>query len=199
MTNALFNSAAVYGIPLVQLQIPKRAIEQIQDNLKDKTCITVQYSDDCLTSADVKARLTSDELTCLVEKTIHVGYICKKCHVVFPQVHACHAHQAALCFKDAAAPPERTGDTVLKLEQRLYHCSQCRVDCSTVKEFRSHCTQERHRKVAGVAEEHVSRDTYRNSSVAGRLGTSQQQVENMIFKDGHTLSATHKELKLEDV
>lgn len=199
MTNALFNSAALYGIQLVQLQIPKRSIEQIQDRLKDETCATVQYSDDCLTSADVGTHLTSEELTCLVEKTIDVGYICKKCHVVFPQVDACNAHQAALCFKESAPERRTSGDTVLKLEQKLYRCSPCKVNCATVKEFRAHCALERHGKAnAGVADPGGSKNTCRNNS---RLGTARQkQAESMVFKGGHFLSTTHKaELKLEDV
>lgn len=192
MAYALLNSAAVCGIQLVQLQIPKRAIEQIQDRLKDKTCVLATYSDDCLTSAEVKTHLDSAEVAWLVEKAIHVGYICKRCHVVFPQVDACNAHQAALCFKGA----EHFGDSVLKLEQRLYQCSCCKAHCVTVKEFKVHCAQEDHRKAASLGAGSFASRT--NSTASSSPGASQRLAEDVVPKEVQPPSVADVKLEKED-
>lgn len=190
MAYALLNSAAVCGIQLVQLQIPKRAIEQIQDCLKDKTCILATYSEDCLTSAESRTHLDSGEITWLLEKAIHVGYICKRCHVVFPQVDACNAHQMALCFKGA----EHFGDSVLKLEQRLYQCSRCRVHCATVKEFKVHCAQEDHRKATIPG---AGSFMSRTNSTTSSPGASQRPAEDAVPKEGRLPSVADVKLEKE--
>lgn len=192
MAYALLNSAAVCGIQLVQLQVPKRAIEQIQDCLKDKTCSLATYSEDCLTSAEVKTRLDSAEIAWLAEKAIHVGYICKRCHIVFPQVDACHAHQAALCFKGA----EHFGDSVLKLEQRLYQCSCCKAHCATVKEFKVHCAQEdHHRKAASLG---TGIFVSRTNSTASSPGAAQRLAEDAVPKEDRPPSVADVKLEKED-
>lgn len=160
--NAMFNPA-MCGIQLAQLQIPKRAIELIQDRLKDRTCQRAYYSEDSLSSAELRAQFSPVEFASLSEQTIHVGFICRKCHLVFPQASACNAHQAALCYKDAE---KSTGDATLKLEQLVYHCALCKANCSTVAEFKAHCRQERHRKLEKSSDARCGRAAGNNNGEA---------------------------------
>ena len=77
------------------------------------------------------------------ETTIDVGYICRRCQMVYPGREACLKHQKALCYADPTAnkndhpPPPLLA--LIKLEQIQFECSLCEEKVSTILEYKEHC------------------------------------------------------------
>ena len=138
---------ANYGTPLTMLQIPAKAIQKIQEKSDDVECTLTYYTQDCRHFADLKKSVSADDWAVARRASVDVGYICKKCHIVYPGRSACVAHQQATCYQGSKG--EETG-SVLKLEQLQYECGACRVRCSTVGEYKTHCSQDSHRRVTAT-------------------------------------------------
>jgi len=137
---------ANFGTPLTLLQIPPRSIQRIQEKLTDVDCVTTYYSQDCRHFSDLRKAVGSDDWSVARRATVDVGYICRRCHIVYPGRTACAGHQDAQCYRDGGAP----NNAIVKLEQMQYECAACRVKASTIAEYKTHCADELHRKAAAA-------------------------------------------------
>ena len=134
-----------FGTPLPLLQIPPQAIKDVSKKAQDTNCTLAHYTQDCKTLADVKALLDTLDAACFVETSVDVGYICKKCQMVYPVREACLTHQTMACYPGGG----HGGKTMLKLEQLQYECRVCTEKFSTVAEVQSHCQKASHKGKVG--------------------------------------------------
>jgi len=118
--------ASLLGTPLSLLQIPPRAVHGVQEKTSDPSAGSLSYTQD---SGAVEACPGA------TPARLDVGYVCKKCHMVYPGAEACAAHQSAVCYPSGQPRPERPA---LKLEQVLYKCEPCAVKCNTRAEYEAH-------------------------------------------------------------
>jgi AT-binding transcription factor 1 len=130
-----------FGTPLQLLQIPAQAIRHVSDKVQDASCTLAHYTQDCKSMADVKASLGSLDAVCFTQASVDVGYICKKCHMVYPVRDACLTHQRMTCYASGGSG----GKTMLKLEQLQFECRVCNDKFSTLSEVKAHCEQDGHK------------------------------------------------------
>ena len=131
-----------FGTPLPLLQIPQQAIRDVSSKLMDPKASVGQYTQDCKSISSLKSLVRSADYNCAREATVDVGYICKKCQMVYPAKEACVNHQRMICFPGGKAPEGII--PILKLEQIQYECKLCSDKVSSVQEFKSHCQSETH-------------------------------------------------------
>ncbi|GIX72806.1 uncharacterized protein CEXT_167731 [Caerostris extrusa] len=77
------------------------------------------------------------------EVTVDVGFVCKKCHMVYPAEVLCLNHQRASCFQNK---PVSEIKATLKLVQCHVECRACRERFTTIIDFKFHCDMDRHMK-----------------------------------------------------
>ena len=130
-----------FGTPLPLLQIPAQAIKSVTEKVQDGSCTLAHYTQDCKSLADLKGQVSSLDLACLADSPVDVGYICKKCQMVYPVRDACVTHQRMACYPGGG----HGGKTMLKLEQLQYECRVCADKFSTLAEVKAHCQQDSHR------------------------------------------------------
>ena len=131
-----------FGTPLPLLQIPQQAIRDVSSKLMDPKASVGQYTQDCKSISSLKSLVRSADYSCAREATVDVGYICKKCQMVYPVKEACVTHQRMFCFPGGKIPEGII--PILKLEQIQYECKLCSDKVSSVQEFKSHCQSEAH-------------------------------------------------------
>jgi len=139
---------ANFGTPLTMLQIPAKSIQRVQEKLgADADCAVTYYAQDCRHFSDLRKAVSADDWSLARRASVDVGYICRRCHIVYPGRAACLAHQDG-----GAAGRGRGGGggAIVKLEQLQYECAACRCRTSTIVEFKSHCAGEGHRKAAAA-------------------------------------------------
>ncbi|KAL8593012.1 hypothetical protein ACOMHN_017942 [Nucella lapillus] len=131
-----------FGTPLPLLQIPPQAIKAVTEQLQDPQCVRTYYTQDCRSTAQLKGSLEPQDVACVQESSLDVGFICRKCHMVYPSRDGCRAHQRLLC-----QPGGQGGEGgIVKLEQRQWRCGKCEGHSfSTVAEVKAHCLKESHR------------------------------------------------------
>ncbi|KAL3859369.1 hypothetical protein ACJMK2_009592 [Sinanodonta woodiana] len=134
---------ATYGTPLPLLQIPQQAIKDVSTKLSDHKAVVGQYTQDCKSISSLRSLVGTTDYSCVREATVDVGYICKKCQMVYPAKEACINHQRFICFVGTKTPDNF--NPILKLEQIQYECKLCTEKMSTVQEFKIHCQQETHK------------------------------------------------------
>ena len=137
---------ATYGTPLSLLHIPQQAIQSIQSKIQDEGCIITRYTQDCRSLSDLKELISPEDFSLAREAMVDVGYICRKCQLVYPAKDACLAHQQSSCYAQnkTASSPSLQQKSVIKLEQLQYECVACKVKLSTVSEFQAHCKTQQH-------------------------------------------------------
>ena len=136
-----------FGTPLPLLQIPQQAIKLVSDKLEDPRSSLAQYTQDCKSISDLKQLVSSTDYSCAHETMVDVGYICKKCQIVYPAKEACVNHQRMVCFPGGKVPDSIKA--MLKLEQVQYGCRACSDKFSTLYEFKIHCQMESHKVKVG--------------------------------------------------
>jgi len=148
---------ANFGTPLAMLQIPGRAIQRIQEKLaSDADCTLTYYSQDCRHFSELRKVVSADDAAVARRASVDVGYICRRCQIVYPGRSTCAAHQESACYRDAASGSAGAGGSaipagaIIKLEQMQYECASCRGNprFSTAAEYKSHCGNESHRTAA---------------------------------------------------
>ncbi|CAG2208256.1 ATBF1 [Mytilus edulis] len=132
-----------FGTPLPLLQIPPQAIKDVSVKLSEPKASVAQYTQDCKSISSLKSLVNNVDYLCVRESTVDVGYICKKCQMVYPGKEACLGHQRTMCFAGGKIPDNIS--PVLKLEQIQYECKLCSDKSSTVQEYKSHCQSEGHK------------------------------------------------------
>lgn len=126
------------------LQIPAQAIKSVTERVQDSACTLAHYTQDCKSLGEVRAAVGSLDAACLAESPVDVGYVCKKCQMVYPVRDACLTHQRMACYAGAGGGGGG-GRTMLKLEQLQYECRVCADKFCTLAEVKVHCQQESHR------------------------------------------------------
>lgn len=135
-----------YGSHLTSLQIPRSAIESIQSKLTDEGCVITRYTQDCKSLADLRNSQPPpglEDLTCAREAMVDVGYICRKCHMVYPNKEGCVGHQRSSCYFNSSLPQEKR---IVKLEQIQFECGPCRTTYSTLAELITHFSASAHKQ-----------------------------------------------------
>ncbi len=130
-----------FGTPLTLLQIPPSAINDVQNKLDMEDVLVTRYTQDCKTVDDLKEVVAASDFSLVGESYLDVGYICRKCHMVYPSQDACVNHQTSMCYQGKKSQATMR----LKLEQTQYQCTLCREAVNTLGEFKDHCELETHR------------------------------------------------------
>ena len=130
-----------FGTPLTLLQIPPSAIAEVQNKLDMEDVLVCKYTQDCKTLSDLKSMVAASDYALAKDTAVDVGYICRKCHMVYPGRDACLNHQQTMCYQG-----KKQDDSIrLKLEQTQYQCSVCQDSVSTLAEYKMHCSFETHK------------------------------------------------------
>lgn len=134
-----------FGTPLTLLQIPQQAIRDVQSQVETADCTLTYYTQDCKSRSDLKHVISQSDLAMVRDSFLDVGFICKKCHMVYPGKEACLNHQHNMCYQTDKATVDK-GKTMLKLEQLQYNCAACKAKHSTQQEFKTHCDSDNHKR-----------------------------------------------------
>lgn len=135
--------ASSFCTPLSMLQIPKSAISTITSQVQEGGVSVTHYTQDSSSLSDLLQCLSESDAKVLRQTALDVGYICCKCHMVFPAQDACLTHQQMVCYQDKT--PAELHKCAVKLEQRQYECTACACVASTSDEYKRHCEQDGHR------------------------------------------------------
>ena len=159
-----------FGTPLTLLQIPAQAISDVQGKLQEPGCVVARYTQDCSSLQELSSALSAPDRLTAAETMVDVGYICRKCHMVYPGQEACVTHQQMLCYQGSKPQPGDHNKTILKLEQIQYLCNKCHLNFSTVHEFKVHCDMEmhKHKMAAASSSASTSSPSVTSSSSGGR-------------------------------
>ena len=131
-----------FGTHLHLLQIPQKAIQSVSRDVQDPDCVLAHYTQDCKSFTDLTDLVTSVDAACLAQSSVDVGYICKRCLMVYPVRDACITHQHLFCFSGGG----QSRNSVLKLKQLQLECRACLGEkFSTLAEVVSHCQLSTHR------------------------------------------------------
>lgn len=167
-----------YGTPLPLLQIPQQAIKDVSCKLMEPRATIGQYTQDCKSISSLRNLVSNADYNCVQEATVDVGYICKKCQMVYPAKEACVAHQRLMCFPGGKFPDGV--NIMLKLEQIQYECKLCGDKVSTVQEFKSHCDSESHKTKLAVYQQ--QRHTSGSSTPKPVQSSSSHDKESLADK-----------------
>lgn len=180
---------STFGTPLTLLQIPAQAIADVQSKLSEPNATIAHYTQDCQALSDLKHLVSSTDVAVAREATVDVGYICKKCHMVYPGRDACLAHQQQLCYQGKVLDPSKS---ILKLEQIQYKCGACKDKFSTLAEYKNHCALEPHRATASkyLAMKQAAKATSSSSSSTSRSATPSASVDSRVTLPGAVAAAT---------
>lgn len=144
---------SIHGTPIFMLQIPCQAIEHIFSSFKrDPQLTRAQYTQDGKTLDDINC----DESTPVQHQSIDVGFVCKRCQLVWPLFESCRCH-LMLCWQLSSSQIPLTINTnddlnsvstyVFKIEQLLYRCAPCQSSYSTIVEYEKHTHEDNHLKI----------------------------------------------------
>jgi len=75
---------ANFGTPLSILQIPAKAIQRVQEKLSDPDCTLTRYTQDCRHFVDLRKLVSPDDFAVARRASLDVGYICRRCQIVYP-------------------------------------------------------------------------------------------------------------------
>ena len=163
--NMLMYDPATFGTPLPMLQIPAAAIHSIQSKLATAGCLITRYTQDC-------RDLDPKTMPHVREVMLDVGYICRKCQMVFPVKDACVNHQQMFCYQGKNVLEQKA---IIKLEQIQYQCDLkgCPASkdekFSTLSQVQDHLQSQTHKeafKNASGGESSATTTTPVNSSPA---------------------------------
>lgn len=192
-----------FGTPLPLLQIPPQAIKDVSIKLSEPKATVAQYTQDCKSISSLRSLVNSVDYSCVREATVDVGYICKKCQMVYPAKDACLTHQRTICFQGGKVP-----DNImpwLKLEQIQYECRLCCDKFSTVQEYKMHCQMEAHKaKTArlhhksGLSSNSISPSKSLSTSSSSDTSSHRMQSSPMKSLSSSSTSLSSTMPKIED-
>lgn len=134
---------STFGAPLSLLQIPEQAIGDVHGKLQEEGCVRARYTQDSKMISDLKSMVRASDYGYAREAMVDVGYICRKCQMVYPGKEACTTHQQLACYQGKTPTEARS---ILKLEQIQYDCTACQIKFSTLEEFRVHYDMVMHKQ-----------------------------------------------------
>lgn len=137
----MWNDSNMYSSPLSLLQLPASALPEVTGRLAQPGDAVARFSQDGKTLADLRTLVPEADFRQAAEVTVDVGFVCKKCHMVYPAEVLCLNHQRSGCFQGK-------GDVkaTLKLVQCHVECRACRERFTTIVDFKFHCDMDRHVK-----------------------------------------------------
>ena len=134
---------ATFGTPLSLLQMPPETIKDVHHQLQQPSQNIVQYTQDCKRILDLKPVVSEQDFKYAQKAVIDVGYICRKCQMVYPDKEACQTHLQTICY--AGVEKANIPSTAkVKLEQIQFECSLCEQKMSTLTEYKEHCETAMH-------------------------------------------------------
>lgn len=133
----------MYSTPLSLLHLPPTVLPEVTQQLTQPGNSTMRFFQDGKSLEDSKQLLSEVDLQHINEADVDIGFVCKKCQMVFPSEVLCLNHQKSSCFVTKVA-----GDikAMLKLVQIQMECGACRERFTTVMDLRFHCSLDRHVK-----------------------------------------------------
>ena len=186
------------------MQLPQQAIKDVTQKLSEAGCEIARYTHDLSSLESAALVAASANALAPVERMLDVGWVCKRCHMVYPREEACLRHRCMLeSGTTATSATSASSASPLKLEQIQYACSECETTaatcCSTVAEFRRHLTEKHTDRSAEKTEEAVEdRETKMDwehtldrdcnaeiESTVGKGGTT--EVESTEEKEGESV------------
>ncbi|XP_076350372.1 zinc finger homeobox protein 3-like [Tachypleus tridentatus] len=138
----LFRDSSIYSTHLSLLQLPPAAILDVTQKLCQPGHGITRFSQDGKNIADLKGSIQESDVEQLNEVDIDIGFVCKKCQMVYPAELLCINHQRASCF----AHGKEEDRAVLKLIQVYFECKLCRERFATVLDFKFHSHLDSHVK-----------------------------------------------------
>ncbi|XP_022252916.1 uncharacterized protein LOC111088132 [Limulus polyphemus] len=138
----LFQDSSIYSTPLSLLQLPPAAVLDVTQKLCQLGHSTTRFSQDGKNISDFKGSIQEADVQQLNEVDIDIGFVCKKCQMVYPAELLCINHQRASCF----AHIKEEDRAVLKLVQIYFECKVCRERFTSVLDFKFHADMDRHTK-----------------------------------------------------
>ncbi|CAF2037346.1 unnamed protein product [Rotaria magnacalcarata] len=142
----------IHGTPLFMLQLPEEALKKILSLSKSDAHLTrAQYTQDGKNLQD----LFDHSYSSIDYQTVDVGYVCKRCYLVWPLYESCRCH-ALVCWQICGSTlpvsiksSEDLNDLsgyIFKIEQLTYRCLLCKTSCSTTIEYEKHTKDDIHLK-----------------------------------------------------
>ncbi|GIY34011.1 uncharacterized protein CDAR_465321 [Caerostris darwini] len=133
----------MYSSPLSLLQLPASALPEVTGRLTQPGNSVARFSQDGKSLSDLRSLVPEADFRQASEVTVDVGFVCKKCHMVYPAEVLCLNHQRASCFQNK---PVSEIKATLKLVQCHVECRACRERFTTIIDFKFHCDMDRHMK-----------------------------------------------------
>lgn len=133
----------MYSSPLSLLQLPASALPEVTGRLTQSGNSVARFSQDGKTLADLRTLVPEPDFRQASEVTVDVGFVCKKCHTVYPAEVLCLNHQRTTCFQNKAVNEIKA---TLKLVQCHVECRACKERFTTIMDFKFHCDMDRHIK-----------------------------------------------------
>ncbi|GFR04272.1 uncharacterized protein TNCT_101971 [Trichonephila clavata] len=133
----------MYSSPLSLLQLPASALPEVTGRLTQPGNSVARFSQDGKSLSDLRSLVPEADFRQASEVTVDVGFVCKKCHMVYPAEVLCLNHQRASCFQNK---PVSEIKATLKLVQCHVECRACRERFTTIIDFKFHCDMDRHIK-----------------------------------------------------
>lgn len=151
----------MYSSPLSLLQLPASALPEVTGRLTQPGNSVARFSQDGKTLADLRTLVPEPDFRQAAEVTVDVGFVCKKCHTVYPAEVLCLNHQRTTCFQNKSV-----GDikATLKLVQCHVECRACKERFTTVMDFKFHCDMDRHIKRVQKIQREASANASANNS-----------------------------------
>ncbi|XP_054720724.1 uncharacterized protein LOC129230351 [Uloborus diversus] len=133
----------MYSSPLSLLQLPASALPEVSTRLAQSGNSIARFSQDGKSLSDLRNLVPEADFRQATEVTVDVGFVCKKCHMVYPAEVLCLNHQRTACFQ---SKPVGEIKAMLRLVQCHVECRACRERFTTIVDFKFHCDMDRHIK-----------------------------------------------------
>ncbi|XP_015931200.1 uncharacterized protein [Parasteatoda tepidariorum] len=159
----------MYSSPLSLLQLPASALPEVTGRLTQPGNSVARFSQDGKSLSDLRSLVPEADFRQAAEVTVDVGFVCKKCHMVYPAEVLCLNHQRASCFQNS---PVSEIKATLKLVQCHVECRACRERFTTIVDFKFHCDMDRHvKRVQKLQREAAAATAVATSAVANHFDT----------------------------
>ncbi|XP_035226918.1 uncharacterized protein LOC118199225 [Stegodyphus dumicola] len=158
----------MYSSPLSLLQLPASALPEVTGRLAQAGNSVARFSQDGKSLSDLRALVPEADFRQAAEVTVDVGFVCKKCHMVYPAEVLCLNHQRSSCFQ---SKPVSEIKATLKLVQCHVECRACRERFTTIVDFKFHCDMDRHIKRVQKIQREATAAAVATSAVANHFDT----------------------------
>uniref|UniRef100_T1JJE0 Uncharacterized protein n=1 Tax=Strigamia maritima TaxID=126957 RepID=T1JJE0_STRMM len=182
-TNSIFSSNSNFffdptsqGTPLALLPLPEATMAEVNEKMSVGDASVVRYVQDGKPALEAEAEMSEfvSETRALhaAPTDMDVGFVCKKCQLVFVTQTQCENHQRTVCLPDC-----KMAEPIVRLVQVCFECRLCNEKTATLSEFKVHCDSNNHvEKCTGLFGESSSaeknRRTDANSNAVSEVPTA---------------------------